>query len=131
MYEKLTLPRFKTLMHGGKYKSLTAARRAIGKASWSPDERMDARQSAHAYFQVAWRKPAPKTAPAGAPLVTSLADLSEVLGTLYVCLNALQPLSETDKGLRVEYEKWRERYPATMTPGGFSAGSTAPRGDPA
>lgn len=127
MYEKLTLPRFKALMHGGKYKSLTAARRAIGKASWSSEERVEAHQSAHAYFQVDWRKPTPKTAPAGTPLVTSLADLAAVLSTLHLCLAALSVLSETDRGLRVEYEKWRVRYPEATTPAGSSV---APTGRP-
>lgn len=129
MYEKLTLARFRTLMQGGKYKSLTAARRAIGKASWSSEERMEARQSAHAHFQVDWRKPVvPKAAPAESLPPMSRAELQAVRDTLYACLHTLGVLAETDKGLWVEYVKWRAIYPLSRGASGESPGTTFPPG---
>jgi hypothetical protein len=49
-YEKLTLEKFKTNLKGGKYETLTGARRAIGKADWSNVDREAARATADKHF---------------------------------------------------------------------------------
>lgn len=62
-YEKLTLEKFKTNLKGGKYETLTGARRAIGKADWSNVDRETARALADKHFG-APAASAPKSRPA-------------------------------------------------------------------
>lgn len=65
-YEKLTLEKFKTNLKGGKYATLTGARRAIGKADWSNVDREAARATADKHFG-APAAGAPKAAAAAKP----------------------------------------------------------------
>lgn len=49
-YEKITVPRFAERLKGNMYKNVTAARRAIGKADWSPNDRQKAHQITNKHF---------------------------------------------------------------------------------
>ena len=51
-YEKLTVPRFQERLKNNLYKSITAARRAIGKADWGDEERTKASSIANRHFGV-------------------------------------------------------------------------------
>jgi len=49
-YEKITVPRFAERLKAGMYKNVTAARRAIGKADWSEQERQKAQAITNKHF---------------------------------------------------------------------------------
>jgi hypothetical protein len=78
-YEKLTPETFVTKLKGNQYESLTGARRAIGKASWSDADKESARAKALKFFgdngAAPAAKPAAKTAAPKAPKKMAVAKV--------------------------------------------------------
>ena len=118
-YEKLTVDGFIKRLHSGGYKSITGARRAIGKAQFSGDGKERARAEANKHFDA---QPAADKAPRkkkvsprleknpNSEFLSSIHILGEVVGTVSQAIAAMEkakacsPKVNIDKGIQVAQE---------------------------